>query len=188
MFRCPSRGEGVRCAVFLYQKTDERSQFLIFQSSLHSLPYIKTLLFVLCDFGHYFLCKKIYPISVFWFFFFNSGNWASSFSFIHTTLFGELLPLRHTNVCQTVGSFCSLKQFELHRLPALPECHGLPFQGTVTPYHSQLSHGHFPLYHLLRASSWQHQRLQWKKAGSKTFANILNKETPAEVNSKAMLG
>lgn len=92
MFRCPSRGEGVRCAVFLYQKTDERSQFLIFQSSLHSLPYIKTLLFVLCDFGHYFLCKKIYPISVFWFFF---------FLILATELLASVLFIQHC-----LGNYC----------------------------------------------------------------------------------
>lgn len=78
-------GQGVRCAAFLSLRTDEKSQYWIFQFSQHRC--IKTLLLVLCYFGHYFLCKKVYSISVFWyFFFFNSGNWASSFSFLHATL------------------------------------------------------------------------------------------------------
>lgn len=146
-----SRGGGVNCAVFPSPRTAVIPQYLIFQFSQHRC--LKALILVLCYFGHYFLCRKIYS-SCYPIHFFSSRNWACSFNFLFTALIGKLLPLPHTNVCQTLDSFCSLKKFELRSLPVLPECCGLLFQGTVMPYitHSSCTSSHFPCDPLLRES------------------------------------
>lgn len=112
-------------------RTAARSQYWIFRFLQRRC--LKALKLLLCFFGHYFLCWRIYLTSVFWyfFFFFSSGKWAHSFNFVFIALIGKLAPLPHTTACQILDSFCSLKKFELHSLPALPECCGLLFQGTV---------------------------------------------------------
>lgn len=124
---------------------------------------------------------------------FYFGNWACRFNFLFTALIGKLLPLPHTNACQTLGSFCSLKKFELCCLPALPERCGLAFQGAVTLYiaYSSRASSRFPCDCLLWewASSWQHLVLSTRgsagrKLAGKYLPRVLNMETVTELKSK----
>lgn len=189
-----SRGGGVNCAVFPSPRTAVIPQYLIFQFSQHRC--LKALILVLCYFGHYFLCRKIYsscyPIHFFLVLetelvasIFFSQHWLGSCCPYHILM--SVKHLIHSAVWKSLSSaVCQCYQSAVDSCSKELSCR-ISLTALAHPATSHV------ILSLERASSWQHLVLSARdsterKQAAKHLPKVLNKETVTELNSKAMHG